>query len=70
MVGYTEALTDPSYNGQILTLTYPLVGNYGVPDPNVKDNDGIPKFLNLKKYKFEDWLSMNYLTLQVIGIFL
>ena len=31
MVGYTEALTDPSYNGQILSLTYPLVGNYGVP---------------------------------------
>jgi len=31
MVGYPEALTDPSYNGQILTLTYPLVGNYGVP---------------------------------------
>jgi carbamoyl-phosphate synthase small subunit len=31
MVGYTEALTDPSYHGQILVLTYPLVGNYGVP---------------------------------------
>lgn len=31
MVGYPEALTDPSYRGQILTLTYPLVGNYGVP---------------------------------------
>lgn len=31
MVGYTEALTDPSYSGQILVLTYPLVGNYGVP---------------------------------------
>ena len=31
MVGYPEALTDPSYMGQILTLTYPLVGNYGVP---------------------------------------
>ena len=31
MVGYPESLTDPSYNGQILTLTYPLVGNYGVP---------------------------------------
>ena len=30
MVGYTEALTDPSYRGQIMTLTYPLVGNYGV----------------------------------------
>ena len=31
MVGYPEALTDPSYRCQILTLTYPLVGNYGVP---------------------------------------
>jgi len=31
MVGYPEALTDPSYYGQILTLTYPLIGNYGVP---------------------------------------
>lgn len=31
MVGYPEALTDPSYKGQILTLTYPLIGNYGVP---------------------------------------
>ncbi|HLC09920.1 MAG TPA: carbamoyl-phosphate synthase domain-containing protein, partial [Nitrosopumilaceae archaeon] len=37
MVGYTEALTDPSYSGQILALTYPLVGNYGVPDQSVKD---------------------------------
>lgn len=32
MVGYPESLTDPSYKGQILVLTYPLVGNYGVPD--------------------------------------
>ena len=32
MVGYPESLTDPSYRGQILVLTYPLVGNYGVPD--------------------------------------
>ena len=31
MTGYVEALTDPSYRGQILVLTYPLVGNYGVP---------------------------------------
>lgn len=44
MVGYTEALTDPSYNGQLLTLTYPLVGNYGVPDPCAVDKDGIPKY--------------------------
>jgi len=44
MVGYTEALTDPSYSGQILTLTYPLVGNYGIPDPSIVDTDGISKF--------------------------
>jgi carbamoyl-phosphate synthase small subunit len=31
MVGYPEALTDPSFRGQILVLTYPLIGNYGVP---------------------------------------
>jgi len=31
MVGYPEAFTDPSYRGQILSLTYPLIGNYGVP---------------------------------------
>lgn len=31
MVGYIEALTDPSYRGQILTFTYPIIGNYGVP---------------------------------------
>ena len=33
MTGYVETLTDPSYSGQILTFTYPLIGNYGVPDP-------------------------------------
>jgi carbamoyl-phosphate synthase small subunit len=48
MVGYTETLTDPSYNGQILTLTYPLVGNYGVPDPTVKA-DGLSKFFESDK---------------------
>src|SRR5690242_16642650 len=31
MVGYVESLTDPSYAGQILIFTYPLIGNYGVP---------------------------------------
>ena len=49
MVGYTETLTDPSYSGQILTLTYPLVGNYGVPDPAQKDDDGIPKFFESER---------------------
>ncbi len=40
MVGYPEALTDPSYSGQILTLTYPLIGNYGIPgERRVKNLD-------------------------------
>jgi carbamoyl-phosphate synthase small subunit len=34
MTGYMEALTDPSYNGQILMFTYPLIGNYGVDEKN------------------------------------
>ena len=37
MVGYVETLSDPSYTGQILTLTYPLIGNYGVPGPGKGD---------------------------------
>jgi len=41
MTGYPESLSDPSYKGQILTLTYPLVGNYGVPTYNC-DKFGIP----------------------------
>jgi carbamoyl-phosphate synthase small subunit len=42
MVGYVESLTDPSYTGQILTLTYPLIGNYGVPGK--KREHGLPLF--------------------------
>jgi len=38
MIGYPESLTDPSYHGQILVLTYPLIGNYGVPGEK-KEND-------------------------------
>lgn len=42
MVGYPEALTDPSYKGQILTFTYPMVGNYGVPSNEL--NLGLPLY--------------------------
>ena len=38
MVGYTESLSDPSYLGQILTLTYPLIGNYGVPKDETQND--------------------------------
>jgi carbamoyl-phosphate synthase small subunit len=41
MTGYVETLTDPSYAGQILTFTYPLIGNYGVSDPVSWESDGI-----------------------------
>lgn len=44
MVGYNESLTDPSYQGQILTLTQPMIGNYGVPDRKIIDEYGLPKF--------------------------
>ncbi|CAE6438571.1 unnamed protein product [Rhizoctonia solani] len=42
MVGYTESLTDPSYEGQILVLTYPLIGNYGVPERIQAELDTLP----------------------------
>ena len=42
MVGYPESLTDPSYHGQILVMTYPLIGNYGVPGDEVED--GLSRF--------------------------
>jgi len=41
MVGYPEALTDPSFHGQILVFTYPLVGNYGVPPREFWESDKI-----------------------------
>ncbi|MBI3859381.1 MAG: glutamine-hydrolyzing carbamoyl-phosphate synthase small subunit [Thaumarchaeota archaeon] len=43
MVGYPESLTDPSYAGQILCFTYPLIGNYGVPSYKERDAFGLPK---------------------------
>ena len=44
MMGYPESLTDPSYAGQLMVLTYPLVGNYGVPHFSV-GSDGIADFM-------------------------
>ena len=38
MTGYPESLTDPSYKGQILVSTYPLIGNYGVPKANTEND--------------------------------
>ncbi len=52
MVGYPESLTDPSYYGQILVLTYPIVGNYGVPDK---------KFWESKKIQVKALIVQNYI---------
>ncbi len=41
MTGYVESLCDPSYAGQIVVLTYPLIGNYGVPDPETWESQKI-----------------------------
>lgn len=44
MMGYPESLTDPSYAGQLMVLTYPLVGNYGVP-PFTMEPNGLATFM-------------------------
>ena len=46
---YPEALTDPCYRGQILTLTYPIVGNYGVPNPQKLDELGLRKYVESER---------------------
>lgn len=84
MTGYPESLTDPSFEGQILVATYPLIGNYGVPRD--EQENGIPKFyesdrihisgLIISDYSFEysHWNAKNSLREwliqnQVPGIF-
>jgi carbamoyl-phosphate synthase small subunit len=56
MVGYTEAITDPSYRGQILCMTYPLIGNYGVPGYEIKDEFGLPKYFESDKIQIKGLL--------------
>ncbi len=55
MAGYPESLTDPSYAGQILALTYPLVGNYGVPalEPRIKSQESGHVITNLESEKIQ-----------------
>jgi carbamoyl-phosphate synthase small subunit len=55
MVGYTESLTDPSYYGQILVQTYPLIGNYGVAEYSIVDNFGIPLYFESNKIQVKGY---------------
>ncbi|KAL4616618.1 carbamoyl-phosphate synthase ammonia, mitochondrial isoform X1 [Arapaima gigas] len=60
LVGYPEALTDPSYRGQILTLTYPLVGNYGVPNTQELDELGLRKHIESDRIQVSGLLVQDY----------
>ncbi|AEC51413.1 carbamoyl phosphate synthase small subunit [Pyrococcus sp. NA2] len=55
MVGYPESLTDPSYRGQILIMTHPLIGNYGVPSKEIREN-GIPLHYESDKIQVEGYV--------------
>lgn len=59
MTGYPESLTDPSYAGQLMTLTYPLVGNYGVPPFTFAEN-GLPHFMESEKIHAEAIIVSDY----------
>jgi len=59
MTGYPESLTDPSYAGQIMVLTYPLVGNYGVP-PFTFAKNGVPDFMESAKIHVEAMIVSDY----------
>ena len=59
MTGYPGSLTDPSYAGQLMTLTYPLVGNYGVP-PFTFEANGLPTFMESEKIHAEAIIVSDY----------
>ena len=59
MSGYPESLTDPSYAGQLMTLTYPLVGNYGVPPFTIEEN-GVPTFMESERIHAEAIIVSDY----------
>ncbi len=60
MTGYPESLTDPSYKGQILVSTYPLIGNYGVPGD--EKEDGLPKHFESDQIHVNGYIVSEYST--------
>jgi len=58
MTGYPESLSDPSYKGQILVLTYPLIGNYGVPESVMENN--LPRFFESSKVHISGLIVSDY----------
>lgn len=62
MVGYPESITDPSYEGQILVITFPLVGNYGVPDRNLRDEfvEELPRYFESNRIHISGLVISHY----------
>jgi len=60
MVGYNEALTDPSFRGQVLVMTFPMVGNYGTPSRTTMDEFGLPKFFESDKIQVDGLVVQDY----------
>ena len=57
MTGYQEILSDPSYKGQIVTMTYPLIGNYGVNDEDVESRGVFLSGMVVREYSryYSNW---------------
>ena len=62
MTGYPESLTDPSYAGQILVTTYPLIGNYGVPEAPLlsPERDTLPRFMESERIHVKGLIVADY----------
>lgn len=60
MVGYPEALTDPSYKGQILNMTFPMIGNYGVPCTKTLDEYGLNKYIESDRIHASGMIVQDY----------
>ena len=58
MVGYPETLTDPSYKGQIITMTYPLIGNYGIP--GYERENSLLRYFESEKIQIEGLVISDY----------
>ena len=67
MAGYQEILTDPSYKGQIVTMTYPLIGNYGVNEEDVESRRPFVEGFVVKEYSK---IASNWRSTKTLGEYL
>lgn len=67
MAGYQEILTDPSYKGQIVTMTYPLIGNYGINDEDVESRKPFVEGFVVKEYSK---IASNWRSQKTLGSYL